>query len=213
LSAFDTVTAGINLAALVFLGAQVMLARQAIKETADAQNKEWERQRKRSTLEALVSTAQYREELKAVLPWNDRDPKEMARFFEKYKDDHSKLWPVREYLNHLEDLAVGVKQGVFDLETIIMADGNRILDVVVSYGPHIERVRREIESPTVYNDIEDLAELIKAQRGEAGLTASQKVEHAGHLAPDHPGRSRPALQGVLGDHAHRRPGIWWFRSH
>jgi hypothetical protein len=47
----------------------------------------------------------------------------MARFFRRSNGDYEKLMPVREYLNHLEDIAVGVKQGVFDLDTISMLEG------------------------------------------------------------------------------------------
>ena len=82
MSTAEVITAAINFAALVFLGAQVMLARQALKETAEGQRQEWERQRKKSAIEASVSTARYREALKAVLPRNDRDPGEMAAFLE-----------------------------------------------------------------------------------------------------------------------------------
>ena len=71
---------------------------------------------------------------------------------------------MREYLPHLEDIAFGVKQGVFDLETISLIEGSRIIDVVASYAPYIESVRQEIRRPTLYDDVEDLAELLKAHR-------------------------------------------------
>lgn len=76
----EIITAAISFAVLVFLGAQVMHARRALKETARGQQQEWERQRKKAAIEASVSTARYREALKAVLPWNDRDPEKMAAF-------------------------------------------------------------------------------------------------------------------------------------
>jgi len=166
-STSETISAAINFAALVFLGAQVMLARRALGETAKAQQQEWERQRKKASIEASVSTARYREALKAVLPWNDRDPEEMAAFLKEVNGDHAKLYPVREYLNHLVDIAVGVKQGVFDLDTISMLEGGRIIDVVASYAPYIESVRQEVHRPRIYEDIEDLAELIKVHRHES----------------------------------------------
>jgi len=166
-STAETISAAINFAALVFLAAQVMLARRALGETAKAQQQEWERQRKKASIEASVSTARYREALKSVLPWNDRDPEEMAAFLKEVNGDHAKLYPVREYLNHLVDIAVGVKQGVFDLDTISMLEGGRIIDVIASYAPYIESVRQEAHRPGIYEDIEDLAELIKAHRQES----------------------------------------------
>jgi Domain of unknown function (DUF4760) len=176
-STAETITAVINLAALAFLGAQVMLARQALKETAEAQQQEWERQRKKAAIEASVSTARYREALKAVLPWNDRDPEEMAVFFRDAEGDYERLAPVREYLNHVEDVAVGVKQGVFDFETISMLEGGRIVDVAASYAPYIKSVRQELSRPTLYNDIEDLAKRLKVYRQSSPAASGEGVWH------------------------------------
>jgi hypothetical protein len=167
MSAGDVIATAINFVALVFLGAQVMLARNALKETAKGQAQEWERQRRKSTLDALVATSRYRESLKAVLPWNDRDPEVMAAFLKTASGEHRKLGSLREYLNHLEDLAVGVKRDVFDLETIDMSEGTRIIDIVASYAPYIESIRRELNRPTTYSDIEDLAEMLKRLRQES----------------------------------------------
>ena len=71
------------------------------------------------------------------------------------------MTPIREYLNHLEDIAVGVKQGVLDLETISMLQGGRIIDTVTSYAPYIASVRQELHRPKIYDDIEDLADMLK----------------------------------------------------
>lgn len=176
MSTAETITAAINFAALVFLGAQVMLARRALREAAEAQQREWKRQRKKASIEASVSTAGYREALKAVLPWNDRDPKEVAAFLKEADGDHAKLSPVRGYLNHMEDIAVGIKQGVFDLETISMLEGGRIIDTVASYAPYIESVRQELRRPTIYDDIEDLAELLKAHRQGSPTVSNEDAE-------------------------------------
>jgi Domain of unknown function (DUF4760) len=164
MSIADVITTAINLAALIFLGAQVMLARKATKEAAEGQEQEWGRQRRKSTLDALIASSRYRESLKAVLPWNDRDPREVEAFLKDMSGDHQKLAPVRSYLNHLEDLAVGVNQGVFDLETISMSEGGRIIDTVASYGPYIEGIRRELGRPTIYAEIEDLAKRLEIHR-------------------------------------------------
>jgi Domain of unknown function (DUF4760) len=181
-STSDAIATAINLAALIFLGAQVMLARKALSEAAKAQEQEWERQRRKSSPDALFATAQYRESLKAVLPWNDSDPKEVAAFLKQADGDHEKLAPVREYLNHLEDLAVGVKQGVFDLETISLSEGGRIIDTVATYRPYMESVRREIRRPTVYGEIEDLADMLKALRPRTATISSESTQT--HCLPD-----------------------------
>lgn len=178
MSTAEMITTAINFAALVFLGAQVMLARRALKETAAAQQQEWERQRKKATIEASVSTARYREALKAVLPWNDRDPQEVAAFLKEADGDHAKLTAVRGYLNHLVDIAVGIKQGVFDLETISMLEGNRIIDIVASYTPYIESVRKELHRPTTYEDIEDLAQMIKEHRRGSPIASDGDIQYS-----------------------------------
>lgn len=160
----EIVTTVINVAALVFVGAQVLLARQAIRHSSEAQGREWDRLRKQATIEASIATAQYREDLKAVLPWNDRDPKIVSAFLAEIGNDHAKLTPIREYFNHLTDLAVGVKQEVFDLETLSMIEGGRIIDTAASFRPYFEQVRRELGRPSVYEDIEQLAEILKVHR-------------------------------------------------
>jgi hypothetical protein len=78
---------------LVFLDTQVMQARKALSETAEGQEREWERQRKKASIDAIVATAQYRESLKAVLPTNDRDAKTVTEFLEKTKGENVNLIP------------------------------------------------------------------------------------------------------------------------
>lgn len=175
MSITDAITTAINFAALVFLGAQVMLARKALREAAEGQGREWDRQRRKATIDAIVTTAQYRESLKSTLPWNDRDLEAMAAFFEKVNGDHDRLAPVSGYLNHLDDLAVGVKQGVFDFETVSILEGNRLIDIAASYAPYIDSIRRELNRPTIWDDIDDLVELLKAARQGPITTAGEKT--------------------------------------
>lgn len=175
MSAAETVTAVISLAALVFLGAQVMLARRALKETSKAQQAEWDRQCKKASIEVSISTARYREELKEFLPWNDRDPEEVASFLKVTNGDHEKLSPVRRYLNHMEDIAVGVKQGVFHLETISMLQGSRIIDTVANYEPYIKYVRQELRRPGIYMYLEELAERLKAYETTWSAVSEEEI--------------------------------------
>ena len=161
MSAAETITAAINFAALVFLGAQVMLGRRALKETSNAQQQEWDRQRRKASIEVSISIARYREELKEGLPWNDRDPKSVREFLKSTKGDQVKLASVRKYLNHVEDIAVGVKQGVSDLDTIEMLQGSRIVDTVANYAPYIESIRNELRRPGIDAYLEELDAMLK----------------------------------------------------
>ena len=144
-----------------------MVAQRALKDTALAQREETARQRKQASIDMMVSTSQYRERLKADLPRNDRRPEIVAAFLQEADDDPQRLLPLREYLNHLEDLAVGVTQGVYDVEIVAILEGRRIIDAVASYRPYIDRVREELDRPTIYQDIFDLAEIMKTAVPEA----------------------------------------------
>lgn len=157
----EIIAAVINLAALIFVGAQVLLARQALKESTRKQEQEWLRLRRQATLEMSAATGQYQEGLKAQLPWNDRDPQEVASFLKARQGDHVKLAPVRAYLNHLEDLAVGVKSGVYDVEVVSMLSGSRIIDTASNYASYIENVRRELRRPRLYEGLDELVEQLK----------------------------------------------------
>lgn len=56
-SATEAITTAINLAALAFLGAQIMLARKALTDAGEGQRQEWERQCRKSSIEACIATA------------------------------------------------------------------------------------------------------------------------------------------------------------
>jgi hypothetical protein len=162
----EIITALINLAALIFVGAQVQLARRTLRESTRKQEQEWLRLRRQATIEMSASTEQYREELKAQLPWNDRDPKEVAAFLEERKGDHGRLTPVRAYLNHLEDLAVGVKAGVYDVEVISMLSGARIIATAASYAGYIQNIRLELDRPRTYECLDELVAQLKTLENE-----------------------------------------------
>jgi hypothetical protein len=164
----DIVTAVIGFAGLVFLGIQVLLAQRAIKDTALAQRDETDRQRKQASIDMMVSTSEYRERLKSDLPWNDRDPAVVAAFLHEAQGDFIRLTPLREYLNHIEDLAVGTIHGVYDVEIVAILEGRRIIDAVNSYRPYIEWIRETLDRPTIYSDIFELAEIMKTSIAEAG---------------------------------------------
>jgi hypothetical protein len=187
-STAEAIATIINIAGLVFLGAQVMLARRALSDNAKAQEREWERQRRKSTLDMLAATSQYRESLKAGLPWNDRDPKEVAAFLARANGDREKLVPVREFLNYYEDLAVGARQGVFDIETISMSEGSRIIATAENYRVYVEDIRREIGKSTLYENLECLAEILRSLR-KSPIAASCDV-----VPKTSTGRSRLALK-------------------
>ncbi|AGL18621.1 DUF4760 domain-containing protein [Actinoplanes sp. N902-109] len=154
----------INFCALFFVGLQVQLARRALKESAEGQERERLRLRKQATIEMAASTERYEEAMKARLPWNDRDRKQMAEFLEEAWGDTEKMTLVRAYVNHLEDLAVGVKAGVYDLETVYMLSGGRLIAAGEGFAGYVARIRSELKSPDVYEYFEDLVAKLKARQ-------------------------------------------------
>lgn len=53
-------------------------------------------------------------------------------------------------------------QGVFDLKTISMLQGSRIVDTVTNYTPYIKNIRQELRRPEIYSYLEALSQLLKA---------------------------------------------------
>jgi len=162
------VTAAISFAGLVFLGIQVLLAQRTLKDTAQAQRDETDRRRKQASIDMMVSTSEYRERLKSDLPWNDRDPAVVAAFLEEAQGDFMHLIPLREYLNHPEDLAVGTIHGFYDVEIVAILEGRRIIDAANSYRTYIEWIREMLDRPTIYSDIFELAEIMKITVAKVG---------------------------------------------
>ena len=80
-----------------------------------------------------------------------------------------RLTPLREYLNHLEDLAVGTIQGVYDVDIVATLEGRRIIDAANAYRQYIDWIRETLDRPTIYSDILDLAEVMKVVVARQGL--------------------------------------------
>ena len=179
----EIITAVINLAALVFVGAQVLLARRTLRETTRKHEQEWLRLRRQATIEMSTSTGQYQEELKAQLPWNDRDPQEVAAFLKARQGDYAQLTPVRSYLNHLEDLAVGVKAGVYDVEVVSMLSGSRIIDTASNYAGYIADVRSQLKRPRLYECLDELVEQLKVLEEAGPRTAALAAGPIGSAPP------------------------------
>lgn len=88
----------------------------------------------------------------------------MQEFLKEANWDRRKLASLREYLNHLENVAVSVNQRVLDLKTISMSEGGRIIDTVTNYGPYVVKVREEVGTPLLYSELELLARKIQEFR-------------------------------------------------
>jgi hypothetical protein len=151
------VTAVLGLASLIFVGIQVRQNAIEARNAALAEEAERLRQRKRETMAAISATARYRQEMKSVLPWNDRDAATVRVFLDEAENDDQARHAVRAYLDYMEMLAVGVNEGVLDISTLARMQGGRIVAIVTNYADYIDRRRRELNSPTLYCELTTLS--------------------------------------------------------
>jgi hypothetical protein len=153
-------TGAMSFAALVFLGIQLRQARREAREGATRLEDERRRRRKKETIEAIASTTELRLRLKKALPWNDGDEAEVKAFLKDAESDHQKKEDIRAYLDYLELLAVGVNKNVLDLETLVSISGRRIMAISHNYGDYIANLREDLNSSTLYSELDTLARAI-----------------------------------------------------
>jgi hypothetical protein len=156
------VTAIGGLGSLIFVGVQLRRGAIETRNAALAEEKERLRQRKRQTIEAVAATARYRQEMKTALPWNDRDAATVRAFLDEAENDDKARSAIRAYLDYLEMLAVGVNEGVLDVDTLARIHGGRIVAIAANYAGYIDRRREEMGSVTLYSELELLADSIRA---------------------------------------------------
>lgn len=152
------VTAIVGIGSLIFVGMQLRQNAIEARDATLAAEVERRRQRKRETMEAIAASARYRQELKAGLPWNDRDAEVVREFLDKAETDDATKGSVRAYLDYLEMLAAGVNEDVLDAELLARISGARIIAVANNYSIYIDRRRKELGSPSLYSELKRLAD-------------------------------------------------------
>jgi hypothetical protein len=161
------VTGAVNIAAAVFVGMQVRLAVVQNRTSSDLQQRQWDMERKRATINFLLSTIELRKALKAALPYSDRLPNVAARAIARAQANQESAVAIRSYLDYLENFSTGVNLGVLDLEVADRNGGGRIIAMFQNYRLYIERRRVELDDPRLYVELELLATKI-AERRQAG---------------------------------------------
>jgi len=169
------VTAVLGLGSLIFVGIQVRQSAIETRNAALAEEAERIRERKRDTLAAISATVKYRQEMKSVLPWNDRDAGTVRVFLAEAENDDKARHAVRAYLDYMEMLAVGVNEDVLDISTLARMQGGRIVAIATNYADYIDRRRRELKSPTLYSELTTLAGEISRIRRIPDLPGSANV--------------------------------------
>jgi hypothetical protein len=161
----------VNALAAGFVGLQVRLAAKQSRLAADTarqaaadEKREWDRRRQGATVSFITSTMQLNKDLKAALPFLDRDPERAAEFIERAESEPVVANAIRAYLDYLENIATGVNMEVLDLDVVARMQGGRITAVARNYAPYIAARRRDLQSTTLYSEVEELARRIEARR-------------------------------------------------
>ncbi|MFB9686127.1 DUF4760 domain-containing protein [Amycolatopsis plumensis] len=152
-----------------------MQVRHAARESLRADRNledERRRQRKKDTIDAMVSSSRQWEEFRMALPWNDRDKENVQAYLQHIERKPAARAPVRNYLDFLEVVAVGVNSGVFDIDTVSRMVDGRILAVTENYMPYINLRRDELRSPSLYSELEVMARSTRNHRDRESASAN-----------------------------------------
>ena len=157
----------VNLSAAIFVGFQVRLAALQHRNSSDLQQRQWDMERKRATIDFILSTIELRKKLKAALPDFDRSPGTAARVIEQAESDSEAAMAIGSYLDYLENFATGVNLGVLDIEVADRNGGGRIMAMADNFKPFIEKHRKGMNAPGLYGELEMLAANIRQRRSQA----------------------------------------------
>jgi len=119
-----------------------------------------ERRKKQATIETWVATRDRRRRLRIDVVDQSRTPAALARSVESRR-------ALNEWLSDIENFALGVNAGVFDLETIDRLAGSYFIRLWWWAGPWIKD-RQEDRSPLLYCELETLALRITERREREG---------------------------------------------
>lgn len=135
-------------------------AQGVLSAPAEAENN---RRRERATMDFIAATMAKLDETYDQVPPSGSE--EIARFLKKASvNGSSQFNALRNYLNYLEDLAVGVNLGLFDLEILSRTIGPRMIRAWESYSPWIERERVSLKFPGLCSDLEQCVATIRRVR-------------------------------------------------
>ncbi len=161
--AVSVVGAATGVIAVFFVGGQVRHATKQAQSAAAAQEHEWERQRRRATVDFFTFAADRNWKLKQAEPFLSRDSEKAREFIQQAYTDRKVELSIVAYFDFLDTLGVGVAQEVFDLKTLDMICGTRILAMFQNYAEYIAYKRQAIH-PDVWRDLDHLVEAITTLR-------------------------------------------------
>lgn len=157
------------------LARQVEDARTALDFSTAESEAENRCRRERATIEFIAATMAKLDETYDLVPASGSGL--VTEFLSKASvSDSSEFRALRNYIDYLEDLAVGVNLGLFDLRVVGRTIGPRMVRAWKSYVHWIERKRVALSFPALYSDLEVCVETIRSGRSDNALAANP-IEH------------------------------------
>ncbi|MFI7531453.1 DUF4760 domain-containing protein [Nocardia salmonicida] len=155
----------------------------AAEQTAE----ENRRVRQAETLKFMATTLPQRHELHNEVPTLESDPRYAAFLEAALVPDSEAFHKLRRLMGLYETFAAAVNMNVFDFALLKRISGSSFRSVAVMYGPWVQAERKRIERPTLYTELESLAELLNAAASpgtEALPTPHPPLAVAGHEVVD-----------------------------
>ncbi|GEM_PF-6991990 len=153
----------INVVALVFLGAQLYLLREQVRQAKDAYISEQRRARKQSTLDFISATLERRLRFQQEIP-SVKDPEATLNFIRLAKTDEAAAKSILGFLNYYEYIAAGVNAGILDIDVIDSTMGTTVMRCQEGYVDFVAEVRERDSHPTLYEELDALAKLLRELR-------------------------------------------------
>jgi hypothetical protein len=149
----------VNAAGIAFIALQAFLARRQLYQSQEINQQEITREKRQSTIGFYMTTIEQRARLKETLP-EDWDTERIREFIGRAlsEEDDAQLKCISDYLAYFEVLAVGVGADIYDIEVLHSIAQGRLRNIARNYRPYIKAMRERTGLPTLYLELEWLAE-------------------------------------------------------
>lgn len=168
MSTFEKLSLLLTGLGIVAILLQLRAVRTEIYQTGRIAEEDHRRRRREATLSFMATSLEKRSEWRDKLP-DDRDREGIAAFIadcmptqggknaEKTKD-------ISGYLAHHEDIATGVQLGVFDIDTVDLLMGPRLVSTFRNWEVWIKDYRIACDEHVLYIEWECVVEAIESRR-------------------------------------------------
>ena len=164
------ITLAVGTVGLVFVAMQIKFLAQQLQDAATQADQENTRQRQHASMDFTAATIGKLQELYGQVPISGSAYHQefLAKALER---ESSEFVALRDYLNYLEDLCVGVNMSIFDKNVVYRASGSRITNTWQLYEKWILQERTELQRPRLFAEIEECALSFSSRaRSEDSLT-------------------------------------------